>query len=114
MNGIKANIGGKEYTLRFTMQAWERLEDEVCLVDDLGDKLAGKGRIKAIMQVFAILADCDLEEIRKTALPVHMRPRTQAIWAAINDGMHMEAEHGEDREVDVTLEEIEKKEGQEG
>ena len=73
MNGIKANIGGKEYTLRFTMQAWERLEDEVCLVDDLGDKLAGKGRIKAIMQVFAILADCDLEEIRKTALPVHMR-----------------------------------------
>lgn len=110
MKGIKASIGGKDYELRFTMAAWERMEDEVCLVDDLGDKLAGRGRLKAIMQVFAILADVDVEEIRKTAEPADMRKMTQAIWQAINGGMHMVAEHGEDREVDVTLEEIEKKE----
>ena len=111
MKGIKATVGGKEYELRFTMAAWERLEDEVCLVDDLGEKLAGRGRIKAILQVFSILADADIDEIRKTAEGSDMRPMMQAIWQAINGGMHMVAEHGENREVDVTLEEIEKKEG---
>lgn len=105
-------IGDKEYTLRFDFEAWERMEDEVCLVDDLGDTLAGRGRVKAILQVFSIFAGCDLEELKKVAKPAHMRTMTQAIWKAINDGMHMEAEHGEDREVDVTLEEIEKKEEQ--
>lgn len=111
MKGIKVNVGGKDYELRFTMAAWEQLEDEVCLVDDLGDKLAGRGRIKAILQVFSILSGADLDEIRKAASPSDMRPMMKAIWEAINGGMHMVAEHGEDKEVDVTLEEIEKKEG---
>ena len=110
MKNTSVALNGKEYILRFDMETWERLEEDVCLVDDLGDKLAGRGRITAIMQVFAILARADIQEIRANARPVDMRKMTQAIWQAINDGMHMEAEHGEDREVDVTLEQIEKKE----
>lgn len=110
MEKITAVVCGKEYTLRFDMESWEKLEDEVCLIDDMGDKLAGKGRIRAISQVFAILAKADFDEIWKNAKPSEMRAMTKAIWAAINDGMHMETERGGDREVDVTLEEIEKKE----
>ncbi|MBR0405552.1 MAG: hypothetical protein IJI68_10220 [Eggerthellaceae bacterium] len=109
MKNTTAVIGGKEYTLRFDMEAWERLEDEVCLVDDLGKMLEGRGRIKTTLQVFAIFAKADVEEIRKNALPTDIRMMMRAIWKAFNDGMHVEAEHGEDREVDVTLEEIEKK-----
>ena len=112
MTNITAVLRGKEYTLKFDMETWEKLEDEVCLIDDLGEKLAGRGRITAILQVFTILARADLEEVRQNARPSDMRKMTQAIWAAINAGMKMETERGGDREVDVTLEEIEKKEDQ--
>lgn len=110
MEKITAVVCGKEYTLRFDMESWEKIEDDVCMIDDLGEKLAGKGRIRAIAQVFAILAKADFDEIWKDAKPGEMRAMTKAIWAAINAGMHMETEKGSDREVDVTLEEIEKKE----
>ena len=110
MKEIKATVSGHEYTLKFSMATWEKLEDEVCAVDDLGDKLAGRGRIKAIINTFAILAGVDPDEIRNTAEPSDMRSMMQAIWKAINAGMKMVTQSGDDREVDVTLEEIEKKE----
>lgn len=110
MKDIKATVSGHEYTLRFSMATWEKIEDDVCPVDDLGDKLAGRGRIRAIIQVFAILAGVDPDEIRNTAEPSDLRGMMQAIWKAINTGMKMTTQPGDDREVDVTLEEIEKKE----
>ena len=112
MNGIDLELHGTTYTLRFDMEAWERIEDEVCLVDDLGDKLVERGRIKTIVKIFAILAGCEEEQLRKAIFPGDIRKMTTAIWGAINAGMKMETQHGEDREVDVTLEELEKKEGQ--
>jgi len=82
MEKITAVVCGKEYTLRFDMESWEKIEDDVCMIDDLGEKLAGKGRIRAIAQVFAILAKADFGEIWKDAKPGEMRAMTKAIWAA--------------------------------
>lgn len=108
-------LAGENVPLRFDMAAWERLEDELCLLDDLADKMAERGRIKVLTQVLAILSGKQEEAIRAAMYPGQVRTLTQAMWLAINEGMRMEtAPEGEDEVIDVTLKEIEKKEERDG
>ena len=105
-------LGGKTYKLVFGMDEWEQIEDEICGLDELGDKLAGKGRLRAIARLLRILSGRppeDDETVWKELKPGMIRSATKAIWAAIEAGMQMEtSEDNPDAEVDVTLEEIKK------
>ena len=40
----KIFIGGKEVKLKFTMPMWFRMEDEICIMDDLYTMMHSKGR----------------------------------------------------------------------
>ena len=42
--GRKIFINGKEMKLKFTMPIWFRMEDEICLMDDLYTMMHSKGR----------------------------------------------------------------------
>lgn len=108
-------LSGENVPLRFDMAAWERLEDELCLLDELADKLTQRGRIKALAQVLAILSGKQADAIRAAMKPADVRTLTQAAWLTINEGMKMDTTpDGEDQVIDLTLKEIEKKEERDG
>lgn len=106
-------LGGREIALQFTMDAWEKIEDEICMIDALGDKMAGKGRLRAVAQILSILAVEPItpEQIWAMLTPPAVKAATNAIWEAVAQGMNMETNQEDDGAIhDVILEEIEKKE----
>lgn len=111
-------IGGTEYKLTFTMDAFEQIEDEIGMVDELTDKLTGKGRIRTVRRLLEILSGGEITEeiIARKMIPAQIAQAITAIWAAIGEGMSMSTteDQGEDEEVDVALQEIEKKETGDG
>ena len=104
-------LQGQEIELRFTMGSWERLEDEVCTLDELEEKLQGKGRLRLIAKVASILSVQALEPDMLFAMmqPADVRGVTAAIMKAITDGLKMEEKQGEGEIHDVVLEEIDAK-----
>lgn len=110
----EVDLRGLHLKLTFGMDQYEKLENEVCLLADLAERLTDKGRLRTICKVTRILAGTDNEEAIWAAMwPGCIRTLTRAIWAAIEEGMKMEtADDAEQPEVvDVTLEEIAKKDG---
>jgi len=111
-------LGGTEYKLTFTMDAFEQIEDEIGMVDELTDKLTGKGRIRTVRRLLQILSGGEITEeiIACKMIPAQIAQAIMAIWAAIGEGMSMETteDQGEEEEVDVALQEIEKKEPEAG
>lgn len=111
-------IGGTEYKLTFTMDAFEKIEDEIGMVDELTDKLTGKGRVRTVRRLLQILSGGEITEeiIARKMIPAQIAQAITAIWAAIGEGMSMETteNQGEEEEVDVALQEIEKKETGDG
>ena len=100
-----------EIKLEFTMAAWERLEDEVCSLDELEDKLQGKGRLRLITKVASILAVQPMEPDALFAMmrPADVRKVTAAILQALTAGLKMEEKQGESAVHDVIREEIDAK-----
>ena len=117
------NINGKEYPLRFDMYAMEQVENEFGGIREMFESMrggeGGKGVAKTLQIIFRILAnsarnELDLpenvtgEEIRHEKV----QKVSDAIGAAINEGMKSETTGGneaDDEVHDEYLEEIESK-----
>lgn len=101
--------GGEELALQFTMDIWERLEEEGFDLEEMPEKLARKGRLRVVAKIAGILSGRDPEWIWGRMKPGHVKILSQAIVEAVNRGMSMETESEDaDAEVDVTLQELEK------
>ena len=116
------NIGNREIPLMFRMPQFADIEETIgnlSLIDDL--LLKGKKRIRNTAVAIRIMGNAALKEEGKTPdltddwVINNMEPRRiveyqTAVMAAINDGMMMES--NEDQERDLVLEEIERKKDQ--
>lgn len=109
-------IGKKELKLQFTMPMWYRMEDEVCVMDELYDKMHSRGRFgkNAIPKLVEIMTDGEItaeEYMRNIDHPSTMRAVIDEIQRVIADAVTMkEKKYDDDSVHDVVLEEIEKKE----
>ena len=58
-------IGGKEYNLQFTMQVWDRMENEICMVEEFDEVMMQKGRLRKVAKLVSIMSveKADAEEI---------------------------------------------------
>ena len=106
-------LAGKEIPLRFTMRTWEALENEIGPVEEVYSALNGKGRLRAVPRIAAILSDdpeITADWIFDHMIPADFKGVTKAIIAAITWGLEMETEEDDGKVHDAVLEEIEKKE----
>lgn len=110
---VKFN-SGFSFSLRFTMDIWARIENEICMIGDIGEKISsGKGRLQTAVKIAAIMTGD--EKIAAATIWGEMEPRdlrtlNNAITQAITENLAMETEkEDEDAVHDVLLEEIEAK-----
>ena len=129
----KAKINGQEYSLAFTLDAWDAMEaisDELTAPEDAGKGLDLKELMNHVMsrkvlcRMLAILisAAAALEDrtpgpeadaiwIARHVRPGQIRDLGMAVIEAITEGMRMETDKEDpNEEVDVVLEEIKKNE----
>lgn len=112
--GRKIFINGKEVKMKFTMPIWYRMEDEICLLDDLYTMMHSKGRFKKdkIPALAAMMTGDEItaDEIVAEDDPATMRALLDEIQAVIAKAMTMkERKYDDDSVHDEVLEEIEKK-----
>lgn len=112
--GRKIFINGKEVKMKFTMPIWYRMEDEICLLDDLYTMMHSKGRFKKdkIPALAAMMTGDEItaDEILAEDDPATMRALLDEIQAVIAKAMTMkERKYDDDSVHDEVLEEIEKK-----
>ena len=112
--GRKIFINGKEVKMKFTMPIWYRMEDEICLLDDLYTMMHSKGRFKKdkIPALAAMMTGDEItaDEILTEDDPATMRALLDEIQAVIAKAMTMkERKYDDDSVHDEVLEEIEKK-----
>lgn len=112
--GRKIFINGKEVKMKFTMPIWYRMEDEICLLDDLYTMMHSKGRFKKdkIPALAAMMTGDEItaDEILAEDEPATMRALLDEIQAVIAKAMTMkERKYDDDSVHDEVLEEIEKK-----
>lgn len=106
-------IGGKEYNLQFTMAVWERLENEICMVEEFDEMMVQKGRLRKTAKLVSIMSEepVTAEEIWNAMQPSDVRNIIGEAREIIREGLKMKVKKDdEDKVVDVVLEEIEKKE----
>ena len=113
--GRKIFIGGKELKMKFTMPMWFRMEEEICLMDDLYTMMHSKGRFKKdkIPALAELMTDGGITaaDVLREDDPATMRALLEEIQAVIAKAMTMkEKKYDDDSIHDETLEEIEKKE----
>lgn len=111
----RITIGGKEVKLRFTQKIWFRMEDEICIMDDLYSMMHGKGRFRKdkIPALVELMTEGEItaDEFLKECEPADTRAIIDEIQSVIAKAMTMrERKDNDDRVHDATLEEIEKKE----
>lgn len=115
----KITIGSTELPLLFNANAFGDIEENVCMIQELNEKMNGRERIRTLCKVIAILANNALRKEGKKDDITHewildnMHPRRFpelqiAVMEAIGEGMYMETENTKE-ERDLVLEEIEKK-----
>ena len=127
----KAKINGQEYSLAFTLDAWDAMEaisDELTAPEDAGKGLDLKELMNHVMsrkvlcRMLAILIsaaaaledrtpgpEADAKWIARHVRPGQIRDLGMAVIEAITEGMRMETEEEDpNEEVDVVLEEIKK------
>lgn len=105
-------IGGKEYNLQFTMAVWERLENEICMVEEFDEMMVQKGRLRKTAKLVSIMSEepVTAEEIWNAMQPSDVRNIIGEAREIIREGLKMKVKKDdEDKVVDVVLEEIEKK-----
>ena len=105
---------GYELTLHFTMGIWERLENEICMIGDVGEKISeGKDRLRTSAKIAALMADdpnVTEENIWANMEPRDVRELNKGIMQAVAENLAMETAQEDEGEVhDVILEEIEAK-----
>lgn len=106
-------IGNHEINLKFDMPTWEKFEDKIGLIDDFEGIVSGKGRLRKIAMMVAIMNEdqpCSAEHIFSEMEPPDVRMAVREIRRTISAALKMQTEKGEDKVVDEVLEEIEKKE----
>ena len=113
--GRKIFIGKKELKLRFTMPMWFKMEDEICLMDDLYTMMHSKGRFEEdkIPKLAELMAGgaVTAKEILAEDDPTTMRALLDEIQRVIAQAMTMkEKKYDDDSVHDEVLEDIEKKE----
>ena len=113
--GQKIFIGEKEVRLRFTMPMLFKMEDEICLIDDLYDMMHSKGRFgRGKMPALAELmsgGEITQDDVLKEEDPATIRALMEEIQNVIARAMTMREKKYDDNSIhDETLEDIEKKE----
>lgn len=107
-------IGGKEYELQFTMPVWDKMENELCLVEEFDQTMAQKGRLRKVAKLVSIMSTTQVtaEEIWNSMEPADVRNIIGEAREIIREGLKMKVKTDEDENkvVDAVLEEIEKKE----
>lgn len=117
------NIGEEQHRLAFSMDAWEKIDTEICPIGRIGEAFSERGSLGATIAVAAVMINEALTQdgkapvmtaqyIRAHMLPRDVFPAQAAILAAIGDSWKMETETRKDPDapVDVVAEEIQKKE----
>ena len=106
-------IGGKEYELQFTMPVWDRMENELCMMEEFDQVMMQKGRLRKVVKLVSIMSTTEVtaEEIWNSMQPADVRNIIGEAREIIREGLKMKVEKEEDNKVvDAVLEEIEKKE----
>ena len=123
MDGMKINIGEREIPLRFRMNQFEELEEEIGnLGDTKGLFLTGKKRVRNIVSAIRILGNAGLKhegqkpDLTDEWLNDHMDPHAilayqVAVIGCLSKESDSQAvkEENENKERDLVLEEIEGK-----
>lgn len=107
-------INDKEARLRFTQKMWYRMEDEICVLDDLYTMMHSKGRFKKdkIPALVELMTGGEItaEEVIRDTDPATMRALIDEIQRVIAQAVTMkEKKYDDDSIHDEVLEEIEKK-----
>ena len=108
-------IAGKEVKLKFTMPIWLRMEDEICLLDDVYTMMHSKGRfapdkIPALAELMSG-GEITAKEVLAENDPSTMRSLMDEIEKVMATAITMkEKKYDDDSVHDEVLEEIEKKE----
>lgn len=106
-------IGGKTLNLKFDMQTWELIEEQVCLIEEIGRRMAQKGRLRVVAQLVALLAhdpEVSADWVFDHMQPIDLKNCNTAINQAIALAMKMDQADDPGAPRDVILDEIEKKE----
>lgn len=114
MNQTTIILKKREIALKFTIDAWEQMENEVCTLDELDAKMASKGRLRVIAALLSILSQYSAgpaltkDEAWALLCPANVKRASDGIVKEVVRAMKMESENDDDGVVDVVLEEIEK------
>lgn len=113
--GEEIRVGGKVISLRFTMTMWYRLENEICILDDLYTMMHEKGRFREdkLPALISMMSGEEItpKELLREADPATMRALIDKATEVIAKAVTMrERKYDDDSVHDETLEEIEKKE----
>ena len=105
----KITIAGRTLHLTFTMRDWERMEDEICTLEELDKKMKAQGRIQLVYQLTEILAHDELVTANWLALNIKPYQFTMLI-DEINRAIITGMTHKDDENAvhDVGLEELAK------
>ena len=107
-------IGGKEYELQFTMPVWDKMENELCMVEEFDMVMMQKGSLRKAAKLVSIMSvePVKAEEIWEQMQPSDVRniigEAREVIRAALK--MKVKTDEDDNKVVDAVLEEIEKKE----
>lgn len=115
MRERKFYIGEKEITLRFTMPMWYRMEEEICILDDVYTMMGSQDRFHEdkIPALIAMMSGDVVtpKEVRREIDPPTMKAIIDEITRVIAQAITMkEKKYDDDSVHDAVLEEIEKKE----
>ena len=116
--------GGKKLQLAFTLGAWEKMENEVCALDDLFDMYKAENTKKRMsveamrntIKVAVIFAEAagnhiTYDELYSAFKPGNVFVLQGAIMAAVNEGLDFE---NKPQKRDLVLEELDAESGKNG
>lgn len=114
VSGQRITVNGKVLKLRFTMQMWYRMEDEICLLDDLYTELHGKGRLKKIVPAMLEMmsgGEITKRDLQEESDPATMKAVIEEIQRVVAQSVSMKEKIQDEDEIhDKVLEDLEKKE----
>lgn len=113
-------ILGREIPLLFNVGVWGDIEEQVCPMAELEDHMTGKKRIGTVIKMAVIMGNAALVEqgkkpvlteawLKKNLPPKAITDAQMAIMEAISEAMMTENVQKEDQEIDLVLQELEKK-----
>jgi hypothetical protein len=107
-------IGDKEITLRFTMQMWYRMEEEICILDDVYTMMGSQDRFHEdkIPALIALMSGDAVtpKEVKREIDPPTMKALIDEATRVIARAITMkEKKYDDDSVHDAVLEDIEKK-----